>query len=144
MNESMYTQGVGLVEPPIGSYYQGQPEMLAYPDQPGSSYLPSFGSITSREPMWGYGSDPTLPPPETAPPQGPPGESPPTFEVPPTVKWYAGAWWVLSTASMAASAYHGYKRNDSVGWAVAWGLLGGMFPVLVPAIALAQGFGKRK
>lgn len=55
---------------------------------------------------------------------------------------YAGA--ALSLASAGASAYHGFKRNDSVGWAVAWGLLGGMFPVITPAIALAQGFGKRK
>jgi hypothetical protein len=48
----------------------------------------------------------------------------------------------ISTASMALSAYHGYKRNDSVGWAVVWGLAGGLFPVLVPAIAVAQGFGE--
>lgn len=53
-------------------------------------------------------------------------------------------WWLLSAASSGASAYHGYKRNKSVGWAVAWGLLGGVFPVLVPAVALAQGFGKSK
>jgi hypothetical protein len=45
---------------------------------------------------------------------------------------------------MAASAYHGYKRNDSVGWAIVWGGLGAIFPVLTPAIALAQGFGKSK
>lgn len=53
-------------------------------------------------------------------------------------------WWLLSTASMAASAYHGYKRNDSVGWAVGWGLLGGIFPIITPTIAVAQGFGKPK
>ena len=53
-------------------------------------------------------------------------------------------WAFLSTASMAASAYHGYKRNESIGWAVGWGLLGGLFPVIVPTIAVAQGFGKRK
>lgn len=50
----------------------------------------------------------------------------------------------ISIASMALSTYHGYKRNDSVGWAIAWGLLGGLFPVITPAIALAQGFGERK
>lgn len=49
----------------------------------------------------------------------------------------------LSTASMAASAYHGYKRHDSVGWALWWGLMGAMFPVITPTIAVAQGFGKR-
>lgn len=54
--------------------------------------------------------------------------------------WYR----VLAIASSAASAYHGYKRNDSIGWAVAWGLLGGLFPIITPAIGFAQGFGKRK
>lgn len=52
------------------------------------------------------------------------------------------AWSVLGTASMAASAFHGYRRNQSIGWALAWGVLGGVFPVLTPAVALAQGFGQ--
>lgn len=49
---------------------------------------------------------------------------------------------LLSTASAGASAYHGYKRNKSVGWALVWGFFGGAFPIVVPAIAVAQGFGK--
>lgn len=49
---------------------------------------------------------------------------------------------LLSTASAAASAFHGYKRNRSVGWAVWWGLMGGMFPVITPTIAVAQGYAK--
>lgn len=49
----------------------------------------------------------------------------------------------VSIVSSAASAYHGYKRNDSVGWAVAWGLLGAAFPVITPVVAVAQGYGKR-
>jgi len=53
-------------------------------------------------------------------------------------------WSVFSVASSAAGAYHGYKRNDSVGWAVWWGLMGGLFPVITPVIAIAQGFGKRE
>jgi len=44
----------------------------------------------------------------------------------------------------AAAIYHGYKRNDSVGWALWWGLMGAAFPVITIPIALAQGFGKRK
>jgi len=56
----------------------------------------------------------------------------------------ATAWGALSTASLGLSAYHGYKRNDSVGWGLWWGLMGGLFPVITPAIALAQGFGDRK
>lgn len=50
----------------------------------------------------------------------------------------------LSTASMAASAYHGYKRNQSIGWALWWGFAGAVFPVVTPVIAVAQGFGERK
>jgi hypothetical protein len=50
---------------------------------------------------------------------------------------------VLSLASSAVCAYHGYKRNcDSVGWAVGWALLGGAFPVIAPVVAVAQGVGK--
>jgi hypothetical protein len=56
------------------------------------------------------------------------------------------AWYALSTASMAVSAYHGYRRNSlgdhPVAWALAWGLLGAMFPVITPVIAVAEGFGK--
>lgn len=51
---------------------------------------------------------------------------------------------VASIAGTAAGAYHGFKRNGgSVGWAIVWGLLGGMFPVITVPIAFAQGFGKR-
>lgn len=53
-------------------------------------------------------------------------------------------WAVASVLSTALCAYHGYKRNDSVGWAVVWGLLGGLFPVITPVIAYAQGFGEPK
>jgi hypothetical protein len=49
---------------------------------------------------------------------------------------------LVSAASAFASAYHGYKRHESIGWAVAWGLLGGLFPVITPAVALAQGYGQ--
>ena len=49
---------------------------------------------------------------------------------------------LLVLASIGASAYHGFKRNDSVGWGIVWGLLGGIAPVITPAIAVAQGFGE--
>ena len=51
---------------------------------------------------------------------------------------------VASLAGTALGAYHGYKRNDSIGWGIAWGLLGGAFPIIVIPVALAQGFGTRK
>ncbi len=53
-------------------------------------------------------------------------------------------WTLAGIASAGASAYHGYKRNNSVGWAIVWGLLGGIAPVITPAVAFAQGFGERK
>jgi len=54
-------------------------------------------------------------------------------------------WGAIAVASGAASAYHGYKRSrGSTGSAVGWGLLGTIFPIIVPAVALAQGFGKPK
>ncbi len=53
-------------------------------------------------------------------------------------------WQIATAASIGLSAYHGYKRNDSLGWGIAWGLLGGLFPIITPAIAVAEGFGVRK
>jgi hypothetical protein len=47
-------------------------------------------------------------------------------------------------AGTAIGAYHGYKRNDSVGWAIGWALLGGLFPIVVIPVAFAQGIGDRK
>jgi hypothetical protein len=58
-------------------------------------------------------------------------------------KWF----WVhsaLSSISGAACAYHGYKRNNSIGWAIGWFFLGSIFFPLTPVIAVAQGFGKPK
>lgn len=57
---------------------------------------------------------------------------------------WRNVWAVAATASFAASIYHGYKRNDSVGWAIWWGLMGALFPVVTPTVAVIQGFGKRK
>lgn len=46
------------------------------------------------------------------------------------------------TLSMPVLAYHGYKRNDSIGWAFVWGFFGSwVWPITVP-IAFAQGFAK--
>jgi hypothetical protein len=53
-------------------------------------------------------------------------------------------WGVLSAVSAGVSGYHGYRRNNSAGWGVAWFILGGIFPVITPTVAFAQGFGKRK
>ncbi len=52
------------------------------------------------------------------------------------------AWAVAAVVSTAACVFHGYRRNDSIGWALGWGLFGSVAPVVAPAIAVAQGFGK--
>jgi hypothetical protein len=65
-------------------------------------------------------------------------------EAPLTPNLGVTAWAALSTASSGVSAYHGYKRNQSIGWALAWAAAGALFPVITPTIAVAQGFGKRK
>ncbi len=49
---------------------------------------------------------------------------------------------VIGLLSSGLSAYHGYRRNDSIGWGVGWGILGAVFPIITPAIAFAQGFGQ--
>jgi hypothetical protein len=62
------------------------------------------------------------------------------FNVPMPVRIF---WGVASVVSTGIGAYHGYRRNnDSIGWALWWALMGGLFPIVTPAIAFAQGFGK--
>lgn len=53
-------------------------------------------------------------------------------------------WATVATLSAAASGFHGYRRNRSVGWGLWWFVMGSLFPVVTPTIALAQGFGKPK
>lgn len=84
--------------------------------------------------------------------QTPDSGPPPTDQLAPPAGSYNGnggymsyqPYALLATASMAASAYHGYARNESVPWALWWALMGAMFPIVTPAIGLAQGWGKRK
>lgn len=48
------------------------------------------------------------------------------------------------TVAMAANAFHGYRRNGSIAWALAWAALGYAAPVITTVIATAQGFGHKK
>lgn len=50
---------------------------------------------------------------------------------------------VLSAAGAAAGAYHFTRRHrGSLVWGLAGGVLGALFPVVVPVVALAQGFAR--
>jgi hypothetical protein len=51
---------------------------------------------------------------------------------------------LLAIAGVTVGAYHGYKRNNSIGWAIVWALSGSLFPYVVIPIAVAQGIGKPK
>lgn len=53
-------------------------------------------------------------------------------------------WSAARLVSATACTYHGYRRNQSVGWALVWGLLGAAFPIITPTIAVAQGFGEKR
>lgn len=128
-HQPFYTQGVagmgdysGVSAGPLVN----QP--LDYPDAEGSPYLPQYGSI---------GSDMTLPP-SSSMTTSKPDEG---WLSSPTVKMAASA---ASMAGMVLGAYHGYKRNNSVGWAIGWALLGGVFPFITVPLSVAQGFGKKK
>jgi len=53
-----------------------------------------------------------------------------------------GLLYVGGLIASAALTYHGYRRTQSVGWALVWGVLGGAaWPFALP-IAFAQGFGQ--
>jgi ABC-type multidrug transport system permease subunit len=78
----------------------------------------------------GLSDDPSLIDPAAMPP----------VPMPPKIPWLA----YLATASAAVSGFHGYRRNKSIGWGILWFILGGLFPVIVPTIALAEGYGKPK
>jgi hypothetical protein len=129
-----YTQAVGGMGN-YGSYVAGRrPERLTYPNQAGSSYLTQFGE------------DPSLPvpPPPNGPPAPLPNGPPAQLEVPTGAKVLGVAWTALSVAGSIGGVYHGYKRNNSIGWALVWGFFGGIAPVITLPLSAAQGFGKRK
>lgn len=51
---------------------------------------------------------------------------------------------LLSYVGGVGGAYHGYKRNNSAGWALGWFIFGGALPIFAIPLALAQGFAKPK
>jgi hypothetical protein len=63
------------------------------------------------------------------------------YTVSPVVRAVYG---LFSTAAAVSGAYHGYKRNESVGWAVGWFIFGGLLPMLSVPIMFAEGFAERK
>lgn len=50
----------------------------------------------------------------------------------------------IKIAASAACAYHGYRRNQSIFWAVIWSMMGYGAPIVAVPVAIAQGFGKER
>jgi hypothetical protein len=59
-----------------------------------------------------------------------------------TPQWVKMGVGIFGTIGAALGAYHGYKRNNSAGWGVAWALFGSVAPFLAVPFAVAQGFGQ--
>jgi hypothetical protein len=58
------------------------------------------------------------------------------------VIWEHPGFTIIRWISGIASGYHGVQRNcGSMGWGIAWALGGYMLPVVMPIIAIAQGYG---
>lgn len=52
-----------------------------------------------------------------------------------------GLWDIACVAGATMGIYHGYKRNQgSVGWALGWGALGAVLPIVAIPLMLAEGF----
>jgi hypothetical protein len=114
-----------------GSYYDVPAGLGAVDPSMGA-----FGSYVAYAPQLGLGAD--------APPGADPASLPPPAPAASVgfISPFLNLWKYVAPLSALACAYHGYKRNDSIGWALWWGLVGSM--PITPVIALAQGFGKRK
>ncbi len=43
---------------------------------------------------------------------------------------------------LGVGAYHGWKRNESLGWSLVWAAAGLVAPIITIPLAVAQGFGE--
>ncbi len=104
----------------------GQAQPDNYP--PDVNATPPVGYLAAGAPTYGAGAP----------------EAPAATPMPTWLSLLGGA---VVTASAAASAFHGYKRNEDRSdspalWAAVWFLGGTFLPVFTPVLALAEGFAK--
>jgi hypothetical protein len=121
---------LAIVAPPLAMMGLGQDEIVEVIEEPLVSPVPEplpeeAISVLPGEP----GSYPVPPPPVIV-------EQPPSK--------YATLGKVLSYVGGVGGAYHGYKRNQSAGWAFGWFIFGSALPIFAIPVALAQGFAKPK
>lgn len=48
----------------------------------------------------------------------------------------------LTIAAAAGAGFHGYRRNNSLGWGLVWFTMGTLFPIVTTVVGLAQGYGQ--
>ena len=130
---------------------------VAFPGSAGPFVTPStspYQKSGSAASVAGFGADASTAPSVTAAPPVSPGAPLPALKAPaperpelPKIETRSRSAWdktsyFIGLGSSIAGVYHGYKRNNgSIGWALAWGLVGGIWPVAIP-LMLAQGFAK--
>jgi hypothetical protein len=51
-----------------------------------------------------------------------------------------GIWGVISLSAAVLGTYHGYRRDNSIGWALGWGFFGATVPVIALPLMFAEGF----
>lgn len=109
-----------------------------------NSYGPRHRPAGAAFPDYSGGATPWSPS-GTSSTSAPTGTAPTVQVIPYTPPAESTVWTVLRMVSVGLSAYHGVKRNNgSLGWGLWWGFAGGLAPVITPAFAFAQGFGKRR
>lgn len=136
LGHPLYVNGV-LLSPPVTISHVPGPTSGADPSMGAlGEYFSAMGEYVSYLPTKALGADQVVPMAPVVP-----GAQPAPSSGPSAGKIILG---VLGVASTAALAYHGYRRNQSIGWSLVWAIFGGGFPIIGWPIAIAQGFGKSK
>lgn len=143
----LYVNGQRMAEPVTISHVPGPGDAQGVLG--GGGVDPSMGALgayayyQATKGMRGVGAD-AAPAPAPLNPESSPAPAAPTLAFPtvsPAVRFIAITLDLLSTAGLA---FHGYRRNKSIGWAIGWAILGGAFPIIGWPVAIAQGFGQQK
>lgn len=130
MNHPQYTQAVAS----FGDAFPGSAGPFV---TPGTSPYQKSGSAAS---LASFGATPMPPASPVDPKVGMPAPAPRQERQ--LREGLMAVNYVIGTAAGLAGAYHGYKRNESVGWAIGWSFLSSLFwPIAVP-VMIAQGFGE--
>lgn len=122
----------------LGGTYLGQPEETVQVQEPVSQVVPEPVLQDAADPLAMDVAPAPLQPTQASLSVTPNGNG---FRV---NTGFGVSWALISGVSGLASLWHGYRRNNALGWGLMWGAMGVLFPVVTPVVGLAQGWGKRK